>query len=201
MPLWQSLVNMNMPGRSKVAQKKKPASESIHDRDRIIVRLPDGMRDELAALAETNGRSMTSEVVAAIEKHLRGADRLTQLWEFFERQRQHIEEIPFLSAAVENLEAFAERAGDFQGSLRERWRRERGAASLASIMSVVFAGEPITAEQAQQIRSLLSETGKSEASLLKELNASSLESINGLVFKRALSILEVWRRANKDQSA
>ena len=69
------------------ASKKRRSAENIHDRDRIIVRLPEGMRDDLAALAETNGRSMTSEVVAALEKHLKGVDRLTQLWEFFERHR------------------------------------------------------------------------------------------------------------------
>ena len=104
-----------------MASKKKPAAESIHDRDRIIVRLPDGMRDDLAALAESNGRSMTSEVVAAIEKHLKGADRVTQLWEFFERHRQQIEEIALVRAAVENLEVFAGRTGEFHGvGLREQ---------------------------------------------------------------------------------
>ena len=66
---------------------KKKSAQSIHDRDRIIVRLPDGMRDKLSELAEANGRSMTSEVVAAIEKHLaRGSDieflekKLDELW-------------------------------------------------------------------------------------------------------------------------
>ena len=112
-----------MPEGSKVASRKKPITESIHDRDRIIVRLPDGMRDDLAALAESNGRSMTSEVVAAIEKHLKGVDRVTQLWEFFERHRQQIEEIALVRAAVENLEVFAGRTGDFHGVLRERRRK------------------------------------------------------------------------------
>lgn len=35
--------------------------------DRIMVRLPDGMRDRIAALAEQNGRSMNAEVVARLE--------------------------------------------------------------------------------------------------------------------------------------
>src|SRR4029077_730775 len=112
MPPWQHLVNRNMPRGSRMASRKKPATESIHDRDRIIVRLPDGMRDDLAALAEANGRSMTSEVVAALEKHLKGVDRLHHLWDFFERHREQIEEIPFVRAAVERHETFTSRADD-----------------------------------------------------------------------------------------
>jgi hypothetical protein len=47
--------------------------------DRIIVRLPQGMRDELASLAETNRRSMTAETVDAIRAHLQGPDRIRAL--------------------------------------------------------------------------------------------------------------------------
>jgi predicted DNA-binding protein len=180
---------------------KRQKAESIHDRDRIIVRLPDGMRDHLAALAEANGRSMTSEVVAAIEKHLKGVDRVTEVWEFFERHREQIEEIPFVRAAVENLEIFAERAGDFHGSLRERRHSERepSASAISAIMAALGETQPITAEQAQQIRTFLSETGISEVSLLKDLNAPSVEKISSAAFKRALSILEVYRRTKKNR--
>lgn len=52
---------------------------SVHDRDRIIVRLPDGMRKKLSTLARANSRSMTAEVVAALEDHLTRPDRLTAL--------------------------------------------------------------------------------------------------------------------------
>jgi hypothetical protein len=58
---------------------------------------------------------------------------------------------------------------------------------------------PITAEQAQQIRALLREAGASEASLLKELDAPSIEGINSIAFKRALSILELWRLQKKGE--
>lgn len=34
--------------------------------DRIIIRLPDGMREKLRSRAEANGRSMTAEVVATL---------------------------------------------------------------------------------------------------------------------------------------
>ena len=133
-----------------MASRKKPATESIHDRDRIIVRLPDGMRDDLAALAEANGRSMTSEVVAALEKHLKGVDRLTQLWEFFERHREQIEEIPFVRAAVENLETFTSRADDFHGVLQKvglRKNQEAAEAAMAAFTERMYLDEPlITAE-------------------------------------------------------
>jgi hypothetical protein len=36
--------------------------------DRIIIRMPDGMRDKLSAIARANGRSMTAEVVHRLEQ-------------------------------------------------------------------------------------------------------------------------------------
>ena len=35
--------------------------------DKFIVRLPDGMRDELKAAAVANGRTMNAEIVARLE--------------------------------------------------------------------------------------------------------------------------------------
>lgn len=39
-------------------------------KDRFALRLPEGMRDEIARFAERNGRSMNSEIVARLEKSL-----------------------------------------------------------------------------------------------------------------------------------
>ena len=36
--------------------------------DQFVVRLPDGMRDRIKDAAEANGRSMNSEIVAALEE-------------------------------------------------------------------------------------------------------------------------------------
>jgi predicted DNA-binding protein len=80
-----------MPRGPKVAAKKKQTK--IHDQDRIIVRLPDGMRERLAALAEANGRSMTAETVAAIEKHLQSVDRITEIWEFIQKHRKMLDDM------------------------------------------------------------------------------------------------------------
>lgn len=44
---------------------KKPYPSQTQDR--FIVRLPDGLRDRIALEAKANGRSMNSEIVAALE--------------------------------------------------------------------------------------------------------------------------------------
>lgn len=36
------------------------------DQDKFIIRLPDGMRDQIKAAAEASGRSMTAEIVARL---------------------------------------------------------------------------------------------------------------------------------------
>ncbi|MGF7007200.1 Arc family DNA-binding protein [Aminobacter sp. BE322] len=36
------------------------------DKDRFIVRLPDGMRDQINAAAQANNRTMTAEIVARL---------------------------------------------------------------------------------------------------------------------------------------
>jgi predicted DNA-binding protein len=184
MPYWQDLVNDFMPGGSKVATKKKRAAESIHDRDRIIVRLPDGMRDQLANLAEANGRSMTAEVVAAIERHLKGIDRVTQIWETLKKYQQDIEDIGLIRQAVLNLEGAMEDVGEdnvFYGVLRRNSAAKREGERKAKL-------PPITTEQAAQIRALIKETNAPENKLLKLLKASSVEEIRE--FDRAVFILE-----------
>jgi plasmid stability protein len=85
------------------------SAESVHDRDRIIVRLPDGLREKIAARAADNGRSMTSEVVAALEKYLESADRVTELSDFVERHRANIEAIDHLWSAIEDIERYLHR--------------------------------------------------------------------------------------------
>jgi predicted transcriptional regulator len=44
-----------------------------------MLRFPDGMRENLAKLATANGRSMNTEIVAALEKHLEGSDKISEL--------------------------------------------------------------------------------------------------------------------------
>jgi hypothetical protein len=181
-----------MPEGSKVASRKKPITESIHDRDRIIVRLPDGMRDRIAAMAVANGRSLTAEVVAALEHHLKGADRLTQLWEFFEAHKGDIEAIGDIDSRLDSLES------DVRPLIEERavalaarsWEREQ--ARLAGL-------PPITAEQAEKIRALIGEIGVDETRLLRVLNATRIEEIKD--FERAMSLIDERRRRYKNPPA
>lgn len=65
--------------------------------DKYIVRLPDGMRDRIAELAKDSGRSMNSEIIAAIEQYLIAKTDEPSLTSLVER----------LEAAVKALEARA----------------------------------------------------------------------------------------------
>jgi hypothetical protein len=46
--------------------KKRADTSTNRESDKIIIRLPEGMRDALAKLAARNGRSMTAEVAIAL---------------------------------------------------------------------------------------------------------------------------------------
>lgn len=39
--------------------------------DRFVIRLPDGLRDQIKALSEQNHRSMNAEIIMVLEKHIR----------------------------------------------------------------------------------------------------------------------------------
>jgi plasmid stability protein len=47
--------------------------------DQYMVRLPDGLRSRIKRRAAVNGRSLNSEIVDAIERHLERGDRLDEL--------------------------------------------------------------------------------------------------------------------------
>ncbi len=96
---------------------KKIASK---DADQYMLRLPPGLRDRVARRAAENGRSMNTEIVEAIEKHLLSADRVTQLWDLFEKHRQDLEDIPHIYNAVCYLESCMDEVqGDRSRPLRD----------------------------------------------------------------------------------
>ena len=97
------------------SKKKQPIS--AHDLDRIIVRLPEGMRAKIAQLADDNGRSMTAEVVAALEKHLKGVDRISEISEFIEEFAEEIQGIDDLKARLDRLENLTKSLSDSMFSL------------------------------------------------------------------------------------
>lgn len=45
-------------------------STSSRDADKFVVRLPDGMRDQINDVAHTNGRSMNKEIIKRLERTL-----------------------------------------------------------------------------------------------------------------------------------
>lgn len=156
-----------------------------------MLRLPPGLRDQVARRAAENGRSMNTEIIDAIEKHLRDADRITQLWEAFEKHRANIEAIGLIWDAVDHLEHTVGRLtdGDFRGVLNRARDEEREAARQAKL-------PPITAEQAAEIRDLLNDSGRDEAWLLKGLPAASIEEIKD--FEKAVAFLKRWRLRRTD---
>jgi predicted DNA-binding protein len=86
-------------------EKKAAKKIAAKDADQYMLRLPPGLRDRVARRAAENGRSMNTEIIDAIENHLKGADRITQLWEIFEKHRENLEAIPYIWDAVEYLES------------------------------------------------------------------------------------------------
>jgi hypothetical protein len=59
-----------------MATKKKTASQTRAGRgsDQFIVRMPPGMRDFIAKIAEHEGRSMNTEIILALTKHMASYD-------------------------------------------------------------------------------------------------------------------------------
>ena len=46
---------------------RNPSASDLQDK--FLLRLPDGLRDRIAAAAKANGRSMNSEINAVLEEH------------------------------------------------------------------------------------------------------------------------------------
>jgi hypothetical protein len=161
--------------------KKSIKKIAAKDADQYMLRLPPGLRDSVARRAAENGRSMNTEIIEAIEKHLRDADRLTQLWEVFEKHRENIEALDSIRAAIQELQRKVGLTGgvlhgDF-GRTPEVAEREAREAGMP----------PITAKQAAIIRGLLEEEKLDEAKLLAYMRASSIEEIRD--FEKAVGII------------
>ena len=89
-----------------------------------MLRLPSGLRNRIANRATENGRSMNTEIVEAIEKHLEAADRMTSLWGFVEKHRENVEALDHIMEAVEYIESNVLKEGD--GVLTQwRYKKER----------------------------------------------------------------------------
>ena len=97
-----------------------PQDTPSRELDKVIVRLPDGMRDQLKAAAESNRRSMNAEIVARLAESL-------QMGAATESLAGHVEDIRQsrgkVEARVDQLLILTEKfAVDAE---RERERAER----------------------------------------------------------------------------
>jgi hypothetical protein len=87
--------------------------------DQYMLRLPAGMREAITKRAMENGRSINTEIVAAIEKYLAGEDRFAAIEAFIESYKEDIEAIPECCQKVETLEA---KVSEIQFELRQTSR-------------------------------------------------------------------------------
>jgi predicted DNA-binding protein len=161
------------------------------DADQYLLRLPSGLRERVARRAGENGRSMNTEIIDAIEKHLMDADRVTRLTEAFERHLPNIETIDLIYDAVYHLENRVRTltGGEYYGVLNRARDEELKAARQAKL-------PPITAEQAAKIRELINESGFGEDSFLRTIGAASIEEIKD--FERAEAFLKRWSFRSTD---
>ena len=73
---------------------KKPVGKMVGKRaDQYMLRFPDGMRENLAKLATANGRSMNTEIIAALEKHLAGDGKISKLEQDIDQLRLKFEDL------------------------------------------------------------------------------------------------------------
>jgi predicted HicB family RNase H-like nuclease len=167
--------------------KKSVKKIAAKDADQYMLRLPPGLRDRVARRAAENGRSMNTEIIEAIEQHLTGADRVTQLWEFFGEHRANVEAIPRILAAVEQIEIYLSQSadGDTPSVLGSwRWQKQRDAREAALPL--------VTADQVETIKSLLKETDADEAKFLALMRKPRIEEIRD--FEGAIGALKSRRR-------
>jgi len=123
--------------------------------EQYMLRLPPGLRDSVARRAAENGRSMNTEIIEAIEKHLRDADRVTQLWEVFGKHRENIEALDSIRATVEWLDLVLGRRQPRDAAEREA----RGAGIPATLGSFREAIPPDAAEIVAGLRRAVSSEG------------------------------------------
>ena len=76
----------------KAGRPKRPGRDS----DQFIVRLPDGMRDRIAAIADETGRSMNAVIVAALTLQLDHVariveDQVIELWKRVEKLESKVQ--------------------------------------------------------------------------------------------------------------
>lgn len=61
-----------LPQKVKRARKQKSTPNVV---DKFVIRLPQGLRDQIKALSEHNRRSMNSEIIMVLEQYIQQANK------------------------------------------------------------------------------------------------------------------------------
>jgi len=134
--------------------------------------------------AAENGRSVNTEIVDAIEKHLASADRFTQLWGLFEKHQQYIEAIPSILSAIREIEAWMPEAGEAVAPARFiQWKQL----------------PPLTGDRVQTIKAHLKETNDEEV-FLALMGEDRIEDIRGFEFERVMRHINEVERRGRDRA-
>jgi hypothetical protein len=174
---------------------RKVAAKRVSERsgDQYLIRLPPGLRDRIVRRAAQSGRSVSAEIVEAIEKHLDAADFIAEMREFIEQRRADIESIPVIRRAVQAIEPWVSNLTDgvFVGTLTNEVFGKRGLPD----------GDPplLTASWVQIVRTILREKKIGEREFLDYLQVESMEKVRGI--NRALhAISELEHPPNDPRS-
>ena len=85
-------INLHYGDRGQMAKSKATVKQARRGADQYMVRFPEGLRDRLAKIAAANGRSMNTEIVAALQNHLERGDRLAEIEnQIAEMRRQYFD--------------------------------------------------------------------------------------------------------------
>ncbi|MGE0524375.1 MAG: Arc family DNA-binding protein [Variibacter sp.] len=111
---------------SKKPRVQKATTEAAAGRgsDQFVVRFPAGMRDRVAAMAANNGRSMNAEIIAAVERHLKGPDRLDALEKSLAYLQRHVNWITHRTSR--DLHMLADGCDTVQAAVQELERATYG---------------------------------------------------------------------------
>ena len=123
----------------------------VQPQDKYVLRLPDGLREELKEAAERHKRSLNAEIIARITEH----ENLWQFWASADAEMAKLEEV---AQKAERLEAENERLQDDLRQLREKLAYQEGmTASLRHGIQVFIKhlsrasdGEPVSLEKIMQ---------------------------------------------------
>ncbi|HEX7854441.1 MAG TPA: Arc family DNA-binding protein [Sphingobium sp.] len=96
-------------------------SKPVREMDAIMIRVPDGMKEQIAQRASANGRSLSAEIVAILAQELGGTDVMTL--RSLERVRKDL--MKEEAEAKQRLDAVQRRSMAINQQIMEIHRAER----------------------------------------------------------------------------